>query len=666
MYLKRLVIKNFRVFDEKGIELIFNKGVNAIIGENNSGKSAVIDAIRIAYSSVTYKKELFFLKSDLHVNEDGTVADYAQFDIYVEDVPKVMMEIWDPASKSGVGGEFHIKFEKYHTPNGAERIRGLFWGFGTDKNKLSADTFEAIDLVFLGALRDAENEMKPSKNSRLAQLFRNLVPDEEKRTELVQILNNAHSELLKKEELQKAKKTINRNLENIEQELLNQQIDIGLAEPRFDAIASSLRTWVVPKWIFIRKDDNVYLDADKFYKENEASKKVQLHDNGIYFETSIVYDDVRLGDKLLKRIYEIANNSFELYQNGLGFNNLLFTSTVLGDMEIKDRGIYQNLLLIEEPEAHLHPQLQKLVYEFLKKAHKRDERIQVIYTSHSPTLASKIEIENINLIYERNHRKHCLPFSETNLNDDDKLYLQKYLDVTKSQMFFARGILFVEGISEAILLPAIARFLDRPLEKYAVEIVNVDSIAFTPFVHLLSSEKVKTCFSKVSIITDDDRCSNKAESEYYINKDYDYDYDKMNIICKKLENGMPSTRYKNLETKCNENGIGIFKAKKTLEYELCCSSKNNIYHMIEAIKREYKDLGSKLEGKVLGLSSLEEQAACIWLFIRSRNKCKGAIAQYISRIIDEQYKAREKNQEIEREFTIPDYLKNAVYSVTEY
>lgn len=53
MYLKKLFIKNFRVFDESGIELVFNKGVNAIIGENNSGKSSVIDALRIIYSTVT-------------------------------------------------------------------------------------------------------------------------------------------------------------------------------------------------------------------------------------------------------------------------------------------------------------------------------------------------------------------------------------------------------------------------------------------------------------------------------------------------------------------------------------------------------------------------------------------------------------------------------------
>lgn len=54
---------------------------------------------------------------------------------------------------------------------------------------------------------------------------------------------------------------------------------------------------------------------------------------------------------------------------------------------------------------------------------------------------------------------------------------------------FARGILFVEGISEAILIPEMAKALDRPLEKYAVELVNVDSVAFKPFVNLFHQNK---------------------------------------------------------------------------------------------------------------------------------------------------------------------------------
>lgn len=514
MYLKRLDIKNFRVFDEEGVSLIFNQGVNAIIGENNSGKSSVIDAIRIAYSTVTYKKDIFFSKSDFHVNEDGTTADYAQFDVFLEDVPKRLVEIWNPQSESGKGGDFHIKFEKYIAPSGMEKVRSVYWGFGTEGNSLTTDTFEATDVVFLGALRDSENEMKPSKNSKLAQLLRNMVPEEEIRKELVQILTDANNSLLEKDQLIKTKTTINKNLAKIEQEFLNQQIDIGLVEPRFDSIASSLRAWLKPKWLLINKSDSVYEKATEYYQNHKEIKKMQADTRGIYFESSILEDQMDIDAEVSSRIKELANSSFELYQNGLGYNNLLFMSAVLGDMAIEKGGIYHNLLLIEEPEAHLHPQLQELVHSFLEDANRNDSNIQIIYTSHSPTLASKIDIENINLIYECGHEKFCLPFSKAKLNENNKKYLQRYLDVTKSQMFFARGILFVEGISEAILIPEMAKALDRPLEKYAVELVNVDSVAFKPFVNLFSSEQVKTCFKKVSIITDDDRCSKKNEKDY--------------------------------------------------------------------------------------------------------------------------------------------------------
>ena len=662
MYLKKLVIKNFRSFDKDGISLFFNKGINAIIGENNSGKSSVMDAIRIVYSTVTYRKDIYFTKSDFHVDEDGTIADYAQFDVYLEDVPCRMIEIWNPQSEGGRGGDFHIRFEKYLSPKGVEKVRSTYWGFGPEGNQLSADTFEATEVVFLGALRDSENEMKPSRYSRLAQLLRNLVPEKDVQAELVQILEDANKNLLEKEHIKKAKNTINQNLERIEQEFLSQQIDIGLVEPLFDSIASSLRAWVKPKWILINTSDPVYAKADAYYQAHRDLKKIQVDEKGIYFETSILNNEAGLDAEIVSRISEIANSSFELYQNGLGYNNLLFMSAVLGDMAIEKGGIYQNLLLVEEPEAHLHPQLQELVHSFLMDTNRNDENIQVIYTSHSPTLAAKIDIENINLLYEYKHRKFCLPFSETNLKEQNKKYLQIYLDITKSQMFFARGILFVEGISEAILLPAMADALNRPFEKYAVALVNVDSVSFEPFVNLFSSDKVKTCFSKISIITDDDRCTEKNEDNY-IDKNYDYDNicDDV-VLC--LQNGRPSGRFNDLKSLCSIAGINIFPAPKTLEYALCCSE-NNVYHMVEAVKTCYTELGIDLEAKVGTLSKLSEKAACVWLFIRSRGKCKGKVAQYISQVIAGQNMLRKKGQKIENEFDIPDYLKDAIYSVTE-
>ena len=67
-------------------------------------------------------------------------------------------------------------------------------------------------------------------------------------------------------------------------------------------------------------------------------------------------------------------------------------STVLGDMKTSADTALFNLLLVEEPEAHLHPQLQELVHGFFDKNSNR-ESFQVIYTSHSPTLVSRIGIK---------------------------------------------------------------------------------------------------------------------------------------------------------------------------------------------------------------------------------------------------------------------------------
>ena len=661
MYLKSIEIKNFRVFDEIGINVVFNKGVNAIIGENNSGKSSIIDAIRIAFSTVPYKKDIFFNKSDFHINEDGTTAEWAQFNIFLEDVPPYLIEIWNPETETG--GEFHVRFSLYKAANGMEKVKSVSWGNGTEGNSISSDTFEAIEIAFLGALRDSENEMKPSRNSKLAQLLRNIVPKESDRDELVKLLQSANDTILGKEQLVKARDAVNQNLSKIEQEVLQQQIDIGLVEPRFDSIAGSLRAWVKPKWVLISKADSLYGKASELALENKDCHSIHISETGVHIDLAIIESGIEVDPGLKARIIEISRHTFELYQNGLGYNNLLYMSAVLGDMSINKPGVFQNLLLIEEPEAHLHPQLQELVQRFLMDTGKNGENIQVIYTSHSPTLVSKVGIENVNLLYEVCHQKRSLPLASTKLDDLDKAYLEKYLDVTKSQMFFAKGILFVEGICEALLIPEMAKIINRPLDKYAVEIVNLNSVAFKPFVNLFTAKSAAQCFEKISIISDDDRCTDKTDTDTYISKDKDYDEISDDII-QRIKSGKPSSRFEDIVELCKDTTIKPFGATKTLEYALGFC-KSNILALEQAIKEEFPTVGKSLGEKLSSLKTDEEKAACIWLFIRYRDSRKGAIAQRLCKIIREQQESIENGVAVENIFEVPEYIKNAIFAVTE-
>ncbi len=139
------------------------------------------------------------------------------------------------------------------------------------------------------------------------------------------------------------------------------------------------------------------------------------------------------------------------------------------------------MLLIEEPEAHLHPQLQMKFLKALREDFGRSEtpRLQSILTSHSPNLASKAPLASI-IIMARGVAFPLKP-AETELDDGDYEFLEKFLDVTKSNLFFARGVLIVEGDAENILLPTIAELLGKPLEDYGVSIVNVGSTAYARY-----------------------------------------------------------------------------------------------------------------------------------------------------------------------------------------
>jgi putative ATP-dependent endonuclease of OLD family len=328
---------------------------------------------------------------------------------------------------------------------------------------------------------------------------------------------------------------------------------------------------------------------------------------------------------------------------------------VLGDLVERSKAEPQSYraLIIEEPEAHLHPQLQLLVYAFLDRTSRSDDRsqVQVFVTSHSPTLASRAELDSIVVLYRASTGKlKATAVRACPLEKKHQCDLQRYLDVTRSQLFFARGVLLVEGISEALLVPVLAERAGMPLDQAAIEVVPVSGVSFEPFARLFNSDDpAKRIDIPCSIITDDDRCSEKGAADRIFEDDLPED------IARKLSDGTPSGRCNNV-TDLQGGRMAVFTAKRTLEVELGLVAEN-----VRAIVEAVKDVGhpiiaNRIETNVATATNEWTRAAIVWKNIADM---KAALAQRLAWMVAEKAAGA-----YTRTFYAPGYILDAIRHVT--
>ena len=639
MYLKELIIKNFRGIEN--LELEFQKGLNVIIGENNTGKTAVIDALRLVYSIGTPRREIYVNEEDFYVNKYGEINSPIEFDLFFSDLNKQEQGLFyellslDESSK-GNNDKEELKIELHvryflETRKGTKKIIFRYWGGEKEGGQIPPEVMELFYFVSLHALRNAERDLIPRRGSQLGQLFIKLVDDEEERKRLQKIINdNVKSAEDWNKLIKEAKEKIATHLEGTSHKYNIPEINIEFLSLEFQKIVDTLKINIqnrnfIKKTVVIEKfEKNNLTIIDKYFKETE-SKDLIFKNN---FVDILKFDeDISTQDKnWLEELYNNSNKTFEIYQNGLGLNNLIYMATVLGDLiERRNAELEAYIaLLIEEPEAHIHPQLQNVLFEYFKKMEKKN--IQVFITSHSPTITAKTNIDNTTVLYSKNNNINCVPIKNIPLNFKHKKYLERFLDVTKSQLFFARGVILVEGISEALLFPVFASIMDLNTDKYnldksGVEVINICGVAFEPFAKLFNNQDVsKNLNIKCALITDDDR-------------------DAQGNICPRAE------KAKGLKS----DNLLVKLAQKTFEYELFLKNEDIL---IDIYKKDLNHIKTEIIGE-----NIHEKAICFVEKLRD-NKDKGEFSQALS------VKLKENNV-LRHSFKVPEYIQEAIRWVTK-
>lgn len=478
MRVARIVLQNFRAFSSLDVNI--TDDLCCIIGENNTGKTAILRAVQICLDNLLPSSFRSLFREDIHsgidithpnqvligieftgfegrVNEEAlvstwkTAADRARIFYRFRPRPSVREQL---ASGDLLPGSLTLEDYQWEIRGGGDPavdLTNITWNDEGIGEAVRFADLQSYLLVHLPALRDVENDLRNPRQSPLIRLIEAFEIDAAEQAALIAILDEANQAIAQSQTIAEIAGAIDKRFKYVSGPAFEMDATLGLSAATFRAIIRNLK---------------------------------------------IILSDLSL-------------SSFEPGRNGLGMNNILYVAILLEYLQRRialDRSAGQ-LILIEEPEAHLHPQLQFSLISAL-----RDIGVQTILTSHSTQVTSRVPLSSIVSLTKREDATIAAGNLAHNsaLNDNEIADLERYLDATKSSLLYARKVMLVEGPAEMFLIPAmIENVYGVQLERLGISVIAIHGVHFDVYAKLFRYGSLE---KKCAIVADADLIPSDADS----------------------------------------------------------------------------------------------------------------------------------------------------------